>query len=272
VPKYESGCPPVIEKDVYPECPFGCVYCIARGRTPTMPTAVTAAADEAMVARAVREDRPVYLSPWSDPYPPVEQKERRTRALVEKLRNEQCAFYVITKSDLVVRDAALFADYPRSFIALSLNTVDDGVIARTEPTAPSSERRLEAIQALIALRTVKVVVKIDPILPGVTDGGRLADLLERLKELGPAAVTAETLRLNDAIRGRLLPVLSPRERSSLDRNYPAPRTEPVHPPLDYRMNIFKKIEAALGSRGIRTAFCRASLPVPVNANDCRGGF
>jgi DNA repair photolyase len=269
VPKYRNVCPPVIEKDVYPDCPFGCVYCIARTEAPAPETAVT---DEAVLEEAAARDVPVYLSPWSDAYPPAELRSGRTRALLEGLRRRGCAFYVITKSDAILRDAALFADYPRSFVAISLNSADDNISRRLEPRAPGAARRLEVIASLIALKTVKVVVKIDPILPGVTDGACLDRLLTRLIKLRPVAVTAETLRLNRAIKNNLFQSLSTGERDRLDRYYPAAGEKPAHAPLDYRVTLFKSLEKTLAQEGIRTAFCRASLSVPINANDCRGGY
>ena len=269
MPKHQE-CPRHFELDCYSGCPFDCLYCVERDNW-VMPFA---ARDEVALVARVRENReglPFYLSPKTDAYQPLEEKLGRTRAVLKAAVAAGQPFFVITKSPLVLRDAALFAGR-EAFIAVSLNTLDDELAALTEPGAPPPSARRVLVEELCRMHGVRCVVKIDPILPGLTDGPRLEALLAWLAAVKPYAVTAETARLWRAILARLEAGLPGELYRSLAAWYPEPGDGPRHPDAAYRMALFRRIEGTLEAAGVRACFCRATVPELLNDRDCRGGF
>ncbi|HEQ71907.1 MAG TPA: radical SAM protein [Spirochaetia bacterium] len=273
MPKYPHRCPAHLELDLYSGCPFNCLYCVTHDThaTESAPGG-TAAHFLTRVAETPPLARPVYLSPATDAYQPLEEANRLARAVLEELSTHDRAFFVITKSPLILRDREYFAERPRSFIALSLNSLAPEVTDRLEPGAPPIRERREAAEELAADHRLKLVVKIDPVLPGLTDEKRLDELLQWLVTLRPYAVTAETLRLSQDIWARMRPALTTREQTALPSVYPHLDAEPRHAALPYRLKIFHRIMQVLVPAGIRTCFCRASLPSPLTPHDCRGGY
>lgn len=269
MPKHQE-CPRHFELDCYSGCPFDCRYCVERDSW-AMPSA---ALEEAELVARIRENRerlPLYLSPKTDAYQPLEEKLGRTRAVLETAAAAGFPFFVITKSPLVLRDAALFTGR-EAFIAVSLNTLDDGLAALTEPGAPSPSARRGLVEALCRIPELRTVVKIDPVLPGLTDGARLEALLAWLLTVKPYAVTAETARLSRPILARLEAGLPEELYRALAAWYPESGDKPRHPDDAYRMALFHRIERTLEAAGIRACFCRATVPEPLNDRDCRGGF
>ncbi len=270
MPKYKNGCPENIELDLYTGCSFGCVYCIAADRH--APKVAPVENFELMQKDALGKNQPYYLSPWTDAYPDQEAKTELTRSVLQSLAVANAPYFVITKSTLVTRDIDLFADRKNAFVAISLNTLDSQITKRLEPGAPLATKRARAIEELLATRKVRTVVKIDPILPGITDGESLEELLAWIYAIKPTGVTLETARLNRSIAARLHQVLSPSEYAKLIRHYGPITREPQHPYLAYRLDLFQSVADRLAEKNIRASFCKATLPYPITTHDCRGGF
>jgi DNA repair photolyase len=176
--------------NTYAACDIRCTYCItsAQGRsTPRVPP------DE-LVPQLRRElddvgevDRLV-VGPYCDVYPSPEGRLALTRRALEVLDERELPFQLVTKGTTVVRDADLLTR-PGSLIQVSLNTLDDDVIARLEPGAPPAAARLDALHDLAA-RGVAVLLQATPWIPGITD---IAALRSRVD--GGIAIQVTPLRL-----------------------------------------------------------------------------
>ncbi len=112
----------------------------------------------------------------SDPYQPIEERYRLTRACLTVLRDADPArpLLLLTRSRLVLRDLDLLARLPGAYAGMSLPTVDDAVRRHFEPRGAPVAERLAALAALRAagVRTFAVA---QPVLPGPIDA--LADAL-----------------------------------------------------------------------------------------------
>jgi len=267
--KYPEMCPPVRDGDIYTGCPFGCVYCIAQQRhTKTVvPTGL-----EQDIIGGTESDIPLYLSPWTDPYPPCEEEHFRTGSLVRHLSRTGQPFYVITRSLLVRRDADVIRNSKRAFIAISLNTLDSDITGLLEPFAPRADDRASMIEELVGIEGLRTVVRIDPILPGITDGDRLSELLHWILKIKPFAIGVETLRIDDYIASKLRSVLPEKLFNHMIEYYPVPGDTPVHPEMEWRLELFREIASLFDKTGIRASFCRASVPERITQWDCRGGY
>lgn len=116
----------------------------------------------------------------TDPYPPLERRHGRTRAILELLSaHEGLAVTIATKSSLVTRDLDLLVDLAarhRLAVHVLIPTPDRRLAAALERGAPRTDLRLKAVSELSAAG-VPVGVRIAPVLPGITDDPGALDAL-----------------------------------------------------------------------------------------------
>ncbi|HQR45711.1 MAG TPA: PA0069 family radical SAM protein [Thermoanaerobaculia bacterium] len=199
----------------YRGCEHGCAYCYAR---PTHEFLGFSAGLDFESRILVKEDAPellrrelsrrgwrpqvVALSGVTDPYQPVERKLRLTRRCLEVFLEFRNPVSLITKSDLVVRDADLLAAlavFGAAAVAVSIATLDDAVARALEPRAPSPRARLEAVGALAAAG-VPCGVYTAPAIPGLNDH-EIPAILAAAKRSGARWAGVVPLRLPGAVAG-----------------------------------------------------------------------
>jgi DNA repair photolyase len=175
----------------YAGCLIGCRFCYAQAgmqqvrRLSGLPSApwgsfadVRINAAEVLAAELERlRPRIVQFCPiMSDPYHALEARYRVTRTCLEVLARATPApaVLLLTRSAMIVDDAALIARVPHAWAGVSLPTIDDAVRSHFEPRAASVIERLAVLEQLRAagVRTFAVV---QPLLPGPIDA--LADAL-----------------------------------------------------------------------------------------------
>src|SRR6476620_8017138 len=189
--------------NAYRGCEHGCIYCFAR---PTH-------AFHDLSPGIDFESRLFAMGTNTDPYQPIEERWRITRAVVELLLETRHPFTITTKSDRVLRDLDLLkqaADLRIASVALSVTSLDPKVARTLEPRAPQPRKRLAAVKALNEAG-VPCYVAIAPVVPQITD--------HELEHIVEAAVDA------GAPGGFYLPVRLPHEvaplfRAWLDEHYP----------------------------------------------------
>ncbi|BCJ87580.1 SPL family radical SAM protein [Effusibacillus dendaii] len=162
----------------YVGCTFACSYCYVR----RMPVALFRgspwgswvdvkqnAADHLRTElKRANQKGPVtiFLSSSTDPYQPVEYREKITRSFLEVLAENPPAFlFVQTRSPLVVRDIDLFCQLKnRIRISLTIETDRDDVRRAFAPLSPSIPARLSALKRLTAAG-VPTQAAVSPLLP-----------------------------------------------------------------------------------------------------------
>jgi DNA repair photolyase len=140
----------------------------------------------------------VLVGSVTDPYQPLERKYELTRGILRELAASAFDVTVLTKSDLVVRDVDILAEFERCTVDFSITGVDEKVAAALEPGAASPARRLAALRELHE-SGVATRVFVSPILPGLTD---LRAVFEAVRGL-PGGISAETLNVRAADWPRL---------------------------------------------------------------------
>ncbi len=209
----------------YRGCEHGCVYCYAR---PTHEYLGLSAGLDFERQIFVKRDAPTLLraalaSPsWdrttlalsgvTDPYQPLERRERVTRACLEVLAEHRQPVSLITKNHLVTRDLDLLQELARHeavAVTLSITTLDDELRASMEPRTSSPGRRLAAIRAL-ADAGVPVGVNVAPVIPGLTDA-EVPAILEAAAEAGASFAGTIVMRLPHAVEDVFTSWLETRE-------------------------------------------------------------
>ena len=109
----------------------------------------------------------LFIGSVTDPYQPLEEKYRRTRALLEQMQGSGCTVSIATKSDLFLRDLELIRSFPNARVSWSVNTLDEQ-FQKDMDEAVSIERRLAAMKAFHDAG-VRTTCFISPIFPGITD-------------------------------------------------------------------------------------------------------
>ncbi|PTX61304.1 radical SAM family protein [Melghirimyces profundicolus] len=162
----------------YTGCSFGCSYCYVR----QMPVSIfreeewgtwvdikKKSADilRKELKRAKSKGKvTIFMSSSTDPYQPVEYKEKITRSLLEVMVENQPDFlFVQTRSPLVCRDIDLFLLLKdRVRVSMTIETDREDIRKHFTPGAPPIEARLKALQ-LLADKGVPTQVTIAPVLP-----------------------------------------------------------------------------------------------------------
>lgn len=193
----------------YRGCEHGCVYCYAR---PThafhdlspgldFESKLFAKPDAAALLRVELGKKgyrasAIALGTNTDPYQPIEGQWRITRQIIEILAETDHALTITTKSDRVVRDMDILAPMAAKglvAVALSVTSLDPGIHRTLEPRAPSPERRLAAIRALVDAG-IPTHMNVAPIIPGVTDH-EIEAILARGAEAGAKTASFIPVRL-----------------------------------------------------------------------------
>ncbi|WP_426993187.1 PA0069 family radical SAM protein [Methylomonas sp. CM2] len=191
----------------YRGCEHGCVYCFARpthaylGYSPGLdfesrilvkPDAATLLREE--LGKRQYRCAPLALGTNTDPYQPLERRQRTMRDILEVLRETRHPVGIVTKSALIERDIDILAEMAGQGLAsvcLSITTLDRRLARTLEPRAAAPERRLETLTRL-SEAGVPVGVMVAPLIPVLTDY-ELEAIVAAAKRAG--AISAEYILL-----------------------------------------------------------------------------
>lgn len=109
----------------------------------------------------------LFIGSVTDPYMPLEEKYKRTRALLEEMQGSGCKISIATKSDLVLRDIDLIKTFPNARVSWSINTLDEN-FKNDMDNSISIERKIEAMRKFHEAG-IRTTCFISPIFPEITD-------------------------------------------------------------------------------------------------------
>ena len=179
--------------NLYRGCSHGCIYCDSRSecyrdddfdRVKLKENALELLRNELR-----RKTRPAFIAmgSMSDPYNPLERELELTRKALMLIHAYEHGVAVCTKSDLILRDADLYADIQERapvICKLTVTTTDDALAAKLEPGAPSPTRRLKALEGL-SQRGIFAGVVLMPVLPFLEDSvENVLDLVDAAADAG----------------------------------------------------------------------------------------
>ncbi|PEJ53311.1 radical SAM protein [Bacillus sp. AFS002410] len=166
----------------YTGCSFACSYCYVR----QMPVSLfrkkewgswvdikqnAAIVLEKELKRAKSKGEvTIFMSSSTDPYQPVENKERLTRSLLETMLQHQPDFlFVQTRSPLVKRDIDLLKLFKNKVrVSMTIETDLDEIRKIFSPFAPPINARLKTLEEL-AKEGIPTQATIAPVLPSSED-------------------------------------------------------------------------------------------------------
>ena len=197
----------------YRGCEHGCVYCYARpfheflgfSSGLDFETKIMVKEDAPKLLRAELssprwQPKTLAMSGVTDPYQPVERRLKLTRGCLEVLTEFRNPVSIVTKNQLVTRDADLLSQLARvkaAVVFLSLTTLDTELRRVLEPRTSPPVARLATISAL-AQAGIPVGVLVAPVVPGLTDH-EIPAVLEAAAKAGARFAGFIVLRLPHAV-------------------------------------------------------------------------
>jgi len=267
-------CPRKFSLSPYVGCSHSCAYCYITSYIPDgfrcREKARFLARLEVDLAR-LKPGSLISMSNSSDPYQPIEAERGLTRSALERILPLGHRVLLITKSDLVVRDADLIARGNCS-VSISISTLDDRIARRLEPLAPRPSARLGALRALSS-KGIPCSIRVDPIIPGINDDpGALDGLISTAAEAGCGHVIASTYKAKWDNLARVLRAF-PELAKGLRRLY-AEEGEAVggkrYLPRALRFDILRAVKGIAEGRGLTFSTCREGFPELLGAGSCDG--
>lgn len=114
----------------------------------------------------------IALGTATDPYQPLERKQRITRSLLEVFaRKSGLRLGIVTKSTLITRDLDLLKEIAKEnklTIHLTVTTVNVKLARMLEPRAPRPDLRMRTV-AQLREAGLRAGVLCSPLMPGITD-------------------------------------------------------------------------------------------------------
>ena len=177
----------------YRGCEFGCRYCYARYTHEFMEMAPeeferkiyfkqNAAWLLEQELKRVKPGTEIALGTATDPYQPLERRQRVTRSLLEVFaRHSGFRLGIVTKSPLIVRDLDLLTqigERNRLTVHVTVTTADVKLARILEPRAPRPDLRLGAVRRLREAG-VRAGVMCSPMMPGITDSRASVEAVAR---------------------------------------------------------------------------------------------
>jgi DNA repair photolyase len=189
--------------NLYRGCQHHCIYCDSRSECYGIEdfdgeVLIKANALD-LLRRELRSKRTkgyVGTGSMNDPYMPLERERRLTRGALEILAEFGFPVHVLTKSDLVLRDADLFAAIqraaggvsPGTVISFTVTTADDDLAHRIEPGAAPPSARFRAMAAFAA-QGIRTGTMLMPVLPFLEDSAEnVRQIVLRSHECGAGHV------------------------------------------------------------------------------------
>ena len=144
--------------NIYRGCSHGCIYCDSRSTCYNMSHAfedieVKQNAPQ-LLEKALRSKRKkcmIGTGSMSDPYMPAEAELKLTRRCLELIEQYQFGATVLTKSDMILRDADLLAsinEQQKAVVQMTMTTYDDDLCRIVEPNVCPTSRRFEVLMEM----------------------------------------------------------------------------------------------------------------------------
>jgi DNA repair photolyase len=154
--------------------------------------------------------RAVFVSPATDPFPPMSEVQAETVRIVEVLARRGVETWLMTRG--YIRPfalKALTAHAKTAKVLVGMTTLDRPMQRIVEPLAAPPRLRLRQIAQLRGMGAA-VEVGLDPLMPGLTDTrGSLEPLLQALADAGVQHVNVGYLFLRPTIADSLVRTLRP---------------------------------------------------------------
>lgn len=164
--------------NIYRGCTHGCIYCDSRskcyqiqGRFEDIEVKINAVSLLEEALKKKRKKIIVGTGSMCDPYLPLEKDLKLTRGMLECIEQYQHGVYILTKSNLVLRDLDVLTkinQHHKAIVAMTITTYDEALCKKIEPNVCTTKERFETLRKCKAAG-LEVGIWLTPILPFIND-------------------------------------------------------------------------------------------------------
>ena len=163
--------------NIYRGCNQGCIYCDSRSscyQVKNFDTVRTKKDAPLIVEQELSSKRKkgiVGLGSMSDPYNVYERDLNYTRESLRAINKHKFGVFIVTKSDLILRDIDIFkkiTNHSVCNIAITITTAKDNLQKRIERNVSSTSKRFDVVKEL-SDKGIYVGIMMMPILPFIND-------------------------------------------------------------------------------------------------------
>ncbi len=197
--------------DSYRGCQFGCRYCFARtrggefqGEGPIQGASHNSLENifrraersepdkQSMLGQFLRRRTPLHFGGMSDPFQPIEKKQRVTLAMMESLAARNYPTVISTRGTMIADPEYLRLLAGHTVVQVSLSTTHDDLARVVEPNSPRPSEMIHLINTL-STAGVKVTCRWQPYIPGLSEAPQ--EFIARVAEAGATHVGLEHLKV-----------------------------------------------------------------------------
>ena len=257
-------------------CAHGCLYCYTRGYSVYPGDGMVAVYENTLsklqveLPRKKRKPQAVYFSPSSDVFQPVPEVSKMAYRVFEYLLSSGVGIAFLTKGVIPRKHMELLKSYPRLVRAqVGLITYDERILKIFEPRAADAKTRLSQI-AELGKAGIKVQVRLDPILPGITDDDAILRLLlKKISGAGVNTIAASILFLRPVLSQCLRSkIIDHSLREETFSRFSSARRMCIHAensrvlalPAPDRQEIFARLKNIADEAGISVKICGCKNP------------
>ncbi|MCF6153835.1 MAG: radical SAM protein [Candidatus Brocadia sp.] len=257
-------------------CVHQCAYCYARGYSiypgdgkvlvyGNMP-------EKLKKELPIRRKLPAYVffSPTCDVLQPIPQVLKVTYALMKVLLEYGIGINLLTKGRIPTKFLQLFSQYKKLVhVQIGITTLNRDIQKKIEPYAATPQERIQNIEKLCTIGIVPEV-KLDPLIPGVTDTEtNLTALFRTLQGLNVDSTGINYLFLRPQIKKNLykalgntsfLPKIMGYYQNSKSMNLLAEQSRVLALDLEYRRRAYEQISRWAREYGIHAYVCGCKNP------------
>jgi len=257
-------------------CAHECCYCYARGylshpgegKVRFYTNTLAKLREE--LRRKRKKPATVYFSPSSDPFQPVPEVLDMAYDVFRFLLESGIGVTFVTKGRIPERHRKLLAAHASLVQGrIGVITLDPAIAAAFEPGAAAPDERLGQAAELTAAG-VPIEARLDPILPGVTDGADCLDeLCGELARIGVRRIAASVLFLRSAVVGSLRRHVA--DKAMVDRmlgHFDDAQPLAIHAdksharalPTETRRAIMERLKSIARRHGLEVLVCACKNP------------
>jgi DNA repair photolyase len=179
----------------------------------------------------------------SDAYQQAEMKYNLTRNLLKLLCKYEIPTYVMTKSDLVLRDLDILKEINEKVwcnVSFSFSTINKKIAAIFEPKASSPKKRLEAMKK-ISDAGILTGVTFMPIIPYITDSkDQIEDTIKASKEHDAKYILAASMTTRDRQSERFYDTIK-KHYPDLEKKYKLLYSKGYQPHGKYLKDLYRNL-------------------------------
>ncbi len=258
-------CPKKYSLNPYTGCDHRCIYCYST----YIPNFYNCRRKKDLFKKIERdlqkipENSIISMSNSSDPYPTIEKKYGDTRKVLEILKEYNMKVLIVTKSNLVARDADILSEM-RSVVTVTVTTLRP---ENLEPNAPSPEKRFEAMKVLNDYG-IPAALRLDPVFLYLSNDHK--KIIEEGVKAGINHLTSSTYKAKKDNWERFSKVYSEIAKKTYDLYFKNGTRvgRSYYLPKNIRREMMGKIKNVCDDYGISFATCRENLNM--NSKSCDG--